>query len=223
MFAHIFIVINKLVWPSISNTSIVVNFTINNLYCSIDYMKPNLIPTPLKDLFVLELKRFGDERGYFFESWHKKDFQDTGLNVDFVQENQSGSKKGVLRGLHYQDTSAPLVKLVRCVHGEIFDVAIDLRVHSETFGKWFGITLSAENMKQLYVPIGFAHGFVTTSDYAEILYKQTGYYDPSAEGGIIWNDTDLSIKWPVENPILSEKDKECKSLKEYIKNPVFNH
>ncbi len=184
-------------------------------------MKIKTAETIIKDLIVIETEHFTDERGYFMESWQKKDFAKAGLRLEFVQENQSGSKKGVLRGLHYQNLNAPIEKLVKCVFGEVFDVTVDLRVNSETFGKWFCINLSAENKKQLYVPIGFAHGFVAVSDYAEVLYKQTGYYKPSAEEILIWNDPDIEIKWPIINPILSEKDKHGKTLKEYLASPAF--
>ena len=184
-------------------------------------MKPKVMKTALKDLSILEIDRLEDKRGYFTETWSKEDFVSVGLDLDFVQENHSGSKQSVLRGLHYQDYKAPLVKLVRCILGEIFDVAVDLRVNSKTFGKWFGLHLTAENRKQLYVPIGFAHGFAVLSEYAEVIYKQTGYYTPSSEGTILWSDRDLAIDWPIKNPLLSEKDANGKTLKEYLQNPAF--
>jgi len=138
-----------------------------------------------------------------------------------VQEGHSGSRYGVLRGMHYQNMTAPMGKLVRCIVGRIFDVAVDLRVSSPTFGKWYGVELSAENKKQIYIPVGFAHGFATLSDVAEVQYKQTGFYTPAAEGTLAWNDPDVGIEWPISNPILSKRDQNGMRLKEYLKNPAF--
>lgn len=185
-------------------------------------MKPQLIATPLKDLFVVEIDYFQDKRGFFIETWHEKDFAAAGLNFRFVQENHSSSRKGVLRGLHYQDMQAPMAKLVKCTVGSIFDVAVDIRVSSLSLGKWFGIELSAENKKQLFIPKGFAHGFVVTSDYAEVQYKQDAFYAPAAEGAIAWNDPDININWPINNPILSKRDQQGMSLGGYLKNPAFS-
>lgn len=184
-------------------------------------MKTRIIQTGLPDLVIVEIDYFQDERGFFIESWHKRDFAAAGLDLEFVQEGHSRSGRNVLRGMHYQDMSAPMGKLVRCTVGAIFDVAVDLRVRSPTFGKWFGIELSAENKKQLYVPVGFAHGFVTLTDVAEVQYKQTGYYTPSAEGTLAWNDPDVGITWPISSPILSKRDQNGMSLKDYLKNPAF--
>ena len=184
-------------------------------------MKITLIKTPLPDLVIVEIDYFEDERGFFIESWNRRTFAEAGLNVDFTQDNHSRSRKGVLRGLHYQDMSAPIAKLVRCTFGAIFDVAVDLRMESPTFGQWYGLELSAENKKQLYVPVGFAHGFATLTDFAEVQYKQTGYYAPQAEGCIIWNDPDVGIDWPVDAPILSQKDKAGMRLQAYLKTPAF--
>lgn len=184
-------------------------------------MKTNVIPTPLPDLVVVEIEYFQDERGFFIESWHKRDFAAAGLDLEFVQEGHSRSGRGVLRGLHYQDMTAPMGKLVRCTVGRIFDVAVDLRVSSPAFGKWFGVELSADNKKQIYVPVGFAHGFATLSDVAEVQYKQTGFYTPPSEGTIAWNDPDIGIAWPITDPILSRRDQNGKSLKEYLKAPAF--
>ena len=184
-------------------------------------MKTKLSKTPLDGLAVIDVDYFRDERGFFMESWHKRDFAEAGLSFDFVQDNHSRSNQGVLRGMHYQDMRAPMVKLVRCTVGRIFDVAVDLRVSSPTFGKWFGIELTAENKKQLLVPIGFAHGFLTLSDVCEIQYKQTEYYRPQAEGGITWNDSDIAISWPLANPTLSKRDQNQPSLKQYLQNPAF--
>jgi dTDP-4-dehydrorhamnose 3,5-epimerase len=184
-------------------------------------MKTRLIPTPLADCVVIEIDYFKDERGFFLESWNKRDFAEAGLPGDFVQDSHSASTYGVLRGLHYQDMRAPQGKLVRCTVGRILDVAVDLRVSSPTYGKWFGVELTAENKTQLYVPVGFAHGFATLSEYCEVQYKQTGFYEPAAEGGIAWNDPDLAIDWPYSNPILSAKDRTQQRFADYRLHPVF--
>ena len=184
-------------------------------------MKTRLSKTPLDGLLILDIDFFSDERGFFMESWHKRDFAEAGLSFDFVQDSHSRSSRGVLRGLHYQGMRAPMVKLVRCTVGRVFDVAVDLRVSSATFGKWFGIELSAENKRQFLVPIGFAHGFLTLSDVCEIQYKQTEYYSPQTEGGVIWNDPDIGINWPLADPILSKRDLTQISLKQYLQNPAF--
>ena len=166
-----------------------------------------ITPTAIPDVLLIEPKVFGDERGFFFESFNQKAFQDaTGLNVDFVQDNHSKSAKNVLRGLHYQ-IQQPQGKLVRAVQGEVFDVAVDLRKGSKTFGQWVGEVLSGENKKQLWVPPGFAHGFVVLTEAAEFLYKTTDYYAPQHERCIAWNDPDLAIVWPVQGEVaLSAKD-----------------
>ena len=184
-------------------------------------MKTHLILTPLDGLVVVEIYYFQDERGFFIESWHKRDFAAAGLDLEFVQEGHSRSGQGVLRGLHYQDVTAPMGKLLRCTVGRIFDVAVDLRGSSPTFGKWFGIELSADNKKQIYVPVGFAHGFATLSDVAEVQYKQTGFYTPPSEGTLAWNDPDVGIQWPITNPTLSKRDQNGMSLKDYLKKPAF--
>lgn len=164
--------------------------------------------TGIEGLVVVEPKVFGDNRGYFMETYNYNDFKAAGLDMVFVQDNQSKSKKGVLRGLHFQKKN-PQGKLVRVVSGEVYDVAVDLRRGSDTYGKWYGVLLSAENKKQFYVPEGFAHGFVVMSETAEFVYKCTRFYDPSDEGGLMWNDPEIGIDWPVpENAelLLSEKD-----------------
>ena len=167
-----------------------------------------LTETPLKDCFVLEPKVFGDERGYFYESFNQRVFNEiTRTNYLFVQDNHSLSARGVLRGLHFQKTK-PQGKLVRVVAGEVYDVAVDIRKNSISYGKWFGIHLSAENKKQLWVPPGFAHGFVVLADSTQFLYKTTDYYAPNDEGCILWNDPSLKIDWHFsDQPKLSEKDK----------------
>ncbi|CAD6873768.1 dTDP-4-dehydrorhamnose 3,5-epimerase [Methylomonas fluvii] len=162
----------------------------------------------IPDVILFSPKVFGDERGFFFESFNEKVFQElTGLSVNFVQDNHSKSQKGVLRGLHYQLPPKAQGKLVRVVQGEVFDVAVDIRKSSPTFGKWVGEILSAENRQQMWIPEGFAHGFLTLSETAEFLYKTTDYYAPEYERCIIWNDADLKIAWPFEGvPQLSSKD-----------------
>ena len=164
--------------------------------------------TILPEIFVLEPAVHGDERGFFFESFNQKRFEEAvGRKTQFVQDNHSRSVKGVLRGLHYQ-IRQPQGKLIRALQGEIFDVAVDLRRHSATFGKWSGTVLSAENKKQMWVPEGFAHGFVVMSETAEILYKVTDYYAPQHERSLLWNDAAIAIAWPLDGtPILSVKDR----------------
>ena len=167
----------------------------------------------IKGLCVIEPEVHLDARGYFMESYNQKDMQDAGLHVNFVQDNQSGSVKGVLRGLHYQK-EYPQGKLVRVIRGAVFDVAVDIRKDSATYGKWYGIELSEENKKQFYIPEGFAHGFLVLSDMAEFCYKCTDFYHPGDEGGIAWNDPVLGIQWPKIDSgyILSEKDQKWKGL-----------
>lgn len=170
------------------------------------------IETKIKGLFIIEMKVYGDQRGYFMETYKEDDFSLAGLNYKFVQDNQSSSTKGVLRGLHFQKIYSQ-AKLVRVLKGEVFDVAVDLRKSSETYGQWFGIVLSEDNKKQLMIPRGFAHGFLVLSDYAEFVYKCDELYHPEDEGGIIFNDKDINIDWPQVNKIiLSEKDKNNPTL-----------
>ena len=164
---------------------------------------------------MVETEYYRDERGFFIEAYHRRRFHDAGIIEEFVQDNHSRSKRGVLRGLHYQDLSAPMSKLVRCSSGSILDVAVDLRVGSPTFGKWFKAELSEENMHQLFIPVGFGHGFLTLSEWADVEYRCGGYYEPKAEGAIAWNDPDIGIPWPLANePQLSAKDKLGKRLKD---------
>ena len=164
-------------------------------------------PTRIPDVLLIEPKVFGDDRGFFFESFNRRAFHEaTGINVDFVQDNHSKSARNVLRGLHYQ-LAQPQGKLVRVTQGEVFDVAVDIRKGSSTYGQWVGEILSAENKKQLWIPAGLAHGFVVLSETAEFLYKTTDYYAPQHERCIAWNDPDLAIAWPIEGqPLLSAKD-----------------
>ena len=171
--------------------------------------------TNIEGLYVIEPTLFGDHRGYFMETYNEKDFAEAGIDVKFVQDNQSKSKKGVLRGLHFQKTN-PQGKLVRVLEGEVFDVAVDLRGDSKTFGQWYGVVLSAEKNNQFYIPEGFAHGFYVLSDTATFCYKCTRLYDPTDEGGLMWNDPDIGIDWGIDNiddVLLSEKDKNHPTLK----------
>ena len=174
-----------------------------------------VIETEIPDVKIIEPAVFGDERGFFMETWNQNKFEElvTGKPTQFVQDNHSKSKKGILRGLHYQ-TENTQGKLVRVVSGEVFDVAVDIRKDSPTFGKWVGVYLSAENKRQLWIPEGFAHGFYVTSDEAEFVYKCTDYYNPSAEHSILWNDSDIGIQWPlISSPYLSQKDSTASKLK----------
>lgn len=176
----------------------------------------NVIPTAIPEVLILEPKVFGDERGFFYESFNEKTFQQlTGIHTQFVQDNHSRSAKGVLRGLHYQIEQAQ-GKLVRVVKGAVYDVAVDIRKNSNTFGQWVGVELTAENFRQLWVPPGFAHGFLVLSDGTEVLYKTTDYYAPAHERCIAWNDEQLKIDWPLNGlqPSLSSKDQQGKSLAE---------
>ena len=170
------------------------------------------IETKIKGVYIIDVKTYGDNRGYFMETYKESDFIEAGLRYNFVQDNQSSSRKGVLRGLHFQKTY-PQAKLVRVLKGEVFDVAVDLRKGSPTYGQWVGAVLSEENKRQFMIPRGFAHGFVVMSDYAEFAYKCDELYHPEDEGGIMWNDSAIGIEWPeVGEIILSEKDKVHPSL-----------
>ena len=173
----------------------------------------SIIETPIKDLIIIESKVFGDSRGFFQETYNKKEFSKLGLKMDFVQDNHSKSKSGVLRGLHFQ-TKYSQGKLVRVTKGSVWDVAVDLRKESRTFGKWFGIELSEKNKKMFYIPERFAHGFLTLEDDTEFQYKCTNFYSPEYDSGIIWNDKKINISWPFEefnilpeNLVISDKDK----------------
>lgn len=171
---------------------------------------------PIEGLYIIEPTVRGDERGYFMETYNQRDMEEAGLNMVFVQDNQSMSVKNVLRGLHFQKQH-PQGKLVRVIRGCVFDVAVDLRKESKTYGQWYGIELSEENKKQFYVSEGFAHGFLVLSEEAEFCYKVTDFYHPGDEGGMAWNDPDIGIKWPLEEgakPILAERDRLWKGFKE---------
>lgn len=175
----------------------------------------NIIPTAIPNVLLIEPRVFQDERGFFLESYQKKKFMEAGIDGDFVQDNHSKSCRGTLRGLHYQ-LHQPQGKLVRVIAGEVFDVAVDIRRHSPTFGKWIGDYLSADNKKMLWVPAGFAHGFYVTSHVAEVLYKASDYYAPQWERSIRWDDPTIGIQWPIQDelPILSAKDEMGKLLAE---------
>ena len=181
--------------------------------------KITVTPCDIEGLYVIEPTVFKDERGYFVETYNQNDMKEAGLDMVFVQDNQSMSTRGVLRGLHFQK-QVPQGKLVRVVRGKVFDVAVDLRSDSKTYGKWFGVELSAENMKQFYIPEGFAHGFLVLSDEAEFCYKCTDFYHPGDEGGLAWNDSEIGVEWPLEEGvdlIISEKDQKWKGLKDTFK------
>ena len=180
--------------------------------------KFKFMETSIEGVYIIEPTVFGDERGYFMETYQEREFKEAGINATFVQDNQSKSKRGVLRGLHFQRTK-PQGKLVRVIRGEVFDVAVDLRRDSETYGKWEGVTLSEDNKKQFYIPEGFAHGFIVLSDEAEFTYKCTDFYDANDEGGILWNDPEIGVEWPLEGVdeiTLSKKDKKWKPLEETV-------
>lgn len=183
----------------------------------------NVIKTDIPDVLIFEPKVFGDERGFFMESFNQRLFEEaTGRKVEFVQDNHSKSSKGVLRGLHFQLAPYAQGKLVRCASGEVYDVAVDIRKNSKTFGRWVGVNLSAENKKQLWIPEGFAHGFMTLADNTEFLYKTTNYYHPESECSILWCDQYIDIEWPsVENIILSQKDRDSNSLDFLVENKII--
>ncbi len=173
-----------------------------------------IIPTAIADVFIIEPKVFGDDRGFFLETFQAKRYQEEiGITQPFVQDNYSRSSVGVLRGLHFQKTK-PQGKLVRVAQGAVFDVAVDIRHNSPTYGQWVGAHLSGNNKHQLWIPPGLAHGFLVLSDTADFEYKCTDYYDPSDEGCLLWCDPDIAIQWPTDTPILSEKDRHGKSLSE---------
>ncbi|HEV7980491.1 dTDP-4-dehydrorhamnose 3,5-epimerase [Amycolatopsis sp.] len=178
-------------------------------------------PTELDGILVIQPEWFSDERGFFFESYNARRWEKHGLSLNFVQDNHSRSSKGVLRGFHFQNSDAPQHRLIRCTVGSVYDVVVDIRVGSPTFGKWFGIELTAENRTQLLMGPEFAHGFAVLSDVAEVQYKTTGFHTAGTEGLLAWNDPDVGVEWPIQNPVLSAKDSANPSLAEYLKNPAF--
>lgn len=184
-------------------------------------MEITVTPTALDGVVIIDTDYFRDERGFFIEYYHRERFAAAGIAEEFVQDNHSRSVAGVLRGIHYQDMSAPMGKLVRCIEGAIFDVAVDLRIGSATFGRWVGVELSAQNMRQVYVPPGFGHAFATLAEAAQVQYKCTGYYAPNAEGTVLWNDPDLAIQWPLHQPVLSGRDAQGMTLRQYHARPAF--
>ncbi|OFW05477.1 MAG: dTDP-4-dehydrorhamnose 3,5-epimerase [Acidobacteria bacterium RIFCSPLOWO2_02_FULL_67_36] len=184
-------------------------------------MKITVTRTPLPGVLLVDTPYNRDPRGFFLEAWHERDYALAGLALHFVQENHSGSERGVLRGLHYQDLSAPLAKLVRCTQGRIFDVVVDLRVGSPAFGRWFSVELNAEDARQIFVPVGFAHGFQALTERVEVQYKQTGFYTRSAETSIAWDDPEIGVSWPIADPILSERDRHGISFAQYRRAPAF--
>jgi dTDP-4-dehydrorhamnose 3,5-epimerase len=180
----------------------------------------DLLKTKLEGVYILIPKVFGDHRGFFMESWNRRTMEEAGLFYDFVQDNHSlSTAKGTLRGIHFQKGDKAQAKLVRCVRGAVLDVAVDLRHDSPTYKQWIGVELSEENKKQLLIPRGFGHGFVTLTDHVEFLYKTDNYYAPEADGGICWNDPDIGVDWGIDHPVLSEKDTKNPFLKDI--EPVF--
>ena len=175
-----------------------------------------IIKTPIKGLLVINPRVFGDDRGYFFESWSKQSFAEAGLDLDFVQDNQSISSKGVLRGLHFQNPPYEQGKLVRVIKGAVLDVALDLRKDSPTYGQHFSIELSEENKTIFWIPPGFAHGFATLKDNTIFTYKCTGVYNKESEGALLWNDKDLNINWEINDPLVSEKDLVAGNFKNFV-------
>lgn len=180
-----------------------------------------VIPTAIPEVLIVEPRVFPDERGYFLETWNQLRYAEAGIDVTFVQDNLSFSRRNVLRGLHYQNPSAQ-GKLVSAAHGEVFDVAVDLRVDAPTFRQWVGVTLSAENQRRLWVPAGFAHGFVVTSESAVFAYKCTDYYAPQHERSLLWNDPEIGIEWPVTAPVVSAKDEAAPTLGETPPEALFS-
>jgi len=175
----------------------------------------------IKDVILVKPKVFGDNRGFFMETYKKSDFFANGIDVEFNQDNHSKSSKGVLRGLHYQAAPYGQAKIVRCGRGRIYDVAVDIRPNSETFGQYVKVELSEENKHMLYIPVGFAHGFVALSDEVELLYKASGEYNPQADRGVLWNDSDINIDWEIDfEPLLSEKDKVQPKLKDINREEI---
>jgi dTDP-4-dehydrorhamnose 3,5-epimerase len=185
------------------------------------FIKMLVEPTAIPDVLIITPRVFADPRGFFFESYSQKAFRTCGIDTIFMQDNHSKSVKGTLRGLHFQLPPAAQIKLVRVVRGTIWDVAADIRQGSPTFGKWVGTELSAENYRQLYVPVGFAHGFCVLTDEAEILYKTSNLYDPTLERGILWNDPTLDVAWPVREPLLSARDQRAGTLADYLVETPF--
>ena len=180
--------------------------------------------TAIEGVKIIAPECFEDERGFFFESYHRKVWARRGIELEFVQDNHSRSRRGVVRGFHFQDATAPQFRVVRCTTGEVFDVVVDLRVGSPTFGRWLGVALSAANRQQLLIPPEFAHGFAVLSEIAEIQYKVSGHHVPSAERSLAWDDPEVAVEWPVAEPILSQRDRtQGMSLRQYLQDPCFHY
>lgn len=175
----------------------------------------NFLPGGLPGLIVVEPRVFRDDRGFFLEPYHAPRYKAGGVTVDFVQDNHSFSTQGVLRGLHFQKSPGQ-AKLIRCARGRIWDVAVDIRTGSDTFGKWWGLELDSESHRQLFIPVGFAHGFCVLSPEAEVMYKCSSIYDPATEAGILWNDPEIAVQWPVAEPIVSQRDIDAPTLAKYL-------
>ncbi len=186
-------------------------------------MEIDVTPTELEGVLIVDTHFVRDSRGFFIETYSRRTYAAHGIDVEFVQDNHSRSARGVLRGLHYQDMTAPMGKLVRCTRGSIFDVAVDIRAGSPTFGRWTAAELTEENKRQLWVPLGFAHGFQSLTDVADVQYKCTAYYAPSAEGSIRWDDPDIGVVWPITDPQLSARDAQAQSLRDYMDSPAFQY
>jgi dTDP-4-dehydrorhamnose 3,5-epimerase len=184
-------------------------------------MAMHITQTGLEDLVLIDTDCLRDARGFFLESYHRQRFAEHGLAYDFVQDNHSRSSRKVLRGFHYQDMTAPMAKLVRCTLGAVLDVAVDLRAGSPTFGRWVATELNADSTRQVLVPVGFGHAFVTLSEVADVQYKCTCFYTPAAQGGVAWNDPDIGVKWPFPDPLMSDRDRQAPSLKSYLEKPAF--
>jgi dTDP-4-dehydrorhamnose 3,5-epimerase len=186
-------------------------------------MDIHVTPTRLEGVVVIDTDYFRDDRGFFIENYHRQRFAAHGLHYEFVQDNHSRSLRKVLRGFHYQDMTAPMGKLVRCTFGRVLDVAVDLRIGSPTLGRWVAVELAADDMRQIMVPPGFGHAFVTLSEVAEVQYKCTGFYTPTAEGGIVWDDPDIGVEWPFSDLVLSNRDRSAPSFKDYLRKPAFRY
>lgn len=184
-------------------------------------MQIRVVPTPLEGVLVVETVVVDDERGFFMESYHRERYFEHGIRLEFVQDNHSRSRRGTLRGFHYQDMRAPMAKLVRCTHGAILDVVLDLRIGSATFGQTFALELTAANKKQLLVPVGLGHAFQALTDGAEIQYKCSTYYAPETEGAVAWNDPEIGFAWPIPDPVLSIRDRDAPGLARYREAAAF--
>ncbi len=186
-------------------------------------MDIRVVPTRIPGVVTIDTDFFEDDRGFFIESYHRTQYTQHGICHVFVQDNHSRSRRNVLRGFHYQDETAPMGKLVRCLRGAILDVAVDLRVGSPTLGQWVAVELTADNKSQVMVPVGFGHAVLALTDGAEVFYKCSGFYNPSAEGGVAWNDPDIAVDWPIAEPVLSARDQGHPSFKEYLQQPAFTY